>query len=266
MKKSVSNIYIILIFLFLYLPILVFIFFSFNETNSRSVFTGFSLQWYQELFEKKDIMRALGNSLLVAAISSVAATVIGVIGATAIVNMKKRARAAVMNITYLPIINPEIVTGIALMLLFTFIAGLFHLELGMWSVTIAHITFSTPYVVLNVLPKLRQADASLFHAAQDLGCTPMQSFFKVILPEIMPGIMSGMLMAFTLSFDDFIISHFTSGSTFQTLPIAIYAMTKRKVKPYLNALFALIFVVVLVLLVLMNLKSIREAKTKERNL
>ena len=249
-KKISSKLYMALVFLFLYAPIVVVIVFSFNATKSRTVFTGVTLKWYAQLFQDELIMKSLRNSLILALSSSVIATVIGTAAALAISRMKKKARAVVMNITYLPVVNSEIVTGISLMLLFVFVFGL--------------ITFNIPYVILNVLPKLRQADQDLFNAALDLGCNPGQAFFKVVLPEIMPGIVSAFLMAFSLSFDDFMISYFTAGSSFQTLPVTIYSMTRRRITPKINALFALIFVLIFVLLLVINIRDSRAAKRDAR--
>ena len=258
--KKLSKIYVGLILAFLYLPILVLIVFSFNDTKSRSVFTGFTFEWYQKLFHNELIMTSLGNTLIVAVVASLIATVLGTVACIGISRMKKAPKAVVMQVTNIPIMNPEIVTGVSLMLLFVFFAARMHLEFGFVTLIIAHITFDVPYVVLNVMPKFRQMDANLYEAAQDLGCGPVRSFFKVILPEILPGVISGFLMAFTFSLDDFIVSYFTSGSTAQTLPITIYAMTRRKVSPEINALSTIIFVVVLVILIVKNLIDRRAEK------
>ena len=271
MKKAVSRIYVGLILLFLYAPIFVLIVFSFNESKSRSHFTNFTVKWYRELFQNELIMTSLWNTVKVAVLTSIIATVLGAFAAIGMNAMKKRGRSLMMNLTYMPVINPEIVTGIAMMLLFVFICTLvqrvfgIRLELGMWSVLIAHVTFCVPYVVLNVLPKLRQMDNNLYEAAMDLGSTPLQAFLKVVIPEIMPGITAGFLMSFTFSLDDFIITYFTNGSTFQTLPVTIYSMTRKKVNPQINALSALLFVVVLLLLVLMNVKQARDGKKNGRD-
>lgn len=268
MKKTsiAAKIYVGLSFLFLYAPIIVLIVFSFNQSKNRATFTGFTLKWYKELFNNKLIMTSLFNTLTIAVIASVVATIIGTIASIGISNMKKRRKSIVMNITYLPVINPEIITGIALMLFFVFlsdilskIGGLFGLswgiEQGFATVLIAHITFCLPYIVLNVLPKLGQMDIHIYEAAMDLGCPPVKAFTKVVLPEIMPGIISGLLMAFTFSLDDFVITYFTSGSSFQTLPVTIYSMTRMKTNPQINALSAIMFLTVLILLILSNLKS-----------
>ncbi len=264
MKKAFSKIYLSIVYLFLYLPILVLIVFSFNESKSKSHFTGFSLRWYEVLFEDELIMSSLMNTLILAAISSVIATVIGTMAAIGIYSLGKKSRAVVMSVTNLPMVNPEVVTGISLMLLFVFVSSVIGVSQGFYSVLIAHITFNLPYVILNVLPKLYQVNANLFEAALDLGCTKKQAFFKVILPEIMPGVFSGFLMAVTLSLDDFIISYFTSGSDFQTLPVTIYSMLRKQVPPSLNALSTLLFVAVLVILLISNISAIRKEKAERK--
>ncbi len=263
MKKPLSKIYLALVYIFLYAPILVLIVFSFNDSKSKSHFTGFSLRWYEELFNNELIMTSLFNTLILALISSVIATLIGTMAAIGIYSMNKRQKAAVMAVTNLPMVNPEVVTGISMRLLFVFISSLFYIQLGFYSVLIAHITFNLPYVILNVLPKLYQVNNNVFEAALDLGCTPRQAFFKVILPEIMPGIFSGFLMAVTLSLDDFLISYFTSGSDFQTLPVTIFSMLKKQVPPSLNALSTLLFAAVLIILLISNITSIRKEKAKK---
>lgn len=261
MKKAASRIYMLLVFLFLYAPIIVMMVFSFNESKSRTVFTGFTLDWYYKLFQNDVIISALGNTMLVAVIASIASTVIGTAAAIGIFAMNKRLRSFVLNVTYIPILNPEIVTGVSLMLLFGFIG----LNLGLTTLVLAHITFCVPYVILNVMPKLRQMNISLYEAAQDLGCSPVRAFFKVVIPEIMPGIITGFLMAFTYSLDDFVVSYFTTGATSQTLPIAIYSMTRRKVSPQINALSTLIFIAVLLILLLMNIRDARAYKRASQN-
>lgn len=254
--------YIAAIFAFLYIPIAVLIFFSFNKSKSRNLFTGFTLDWYKQLFQNEMILRALGVTLLVAALASIIATVLGTAAAIGIQSMKKWPRFAVMNVTYVPVINPEIVTGVSMLLLFTSLRYFLNFDMGFGTLLIAHITFNVPYVILSVNPKLRQLDHSLYEAALDLGCSPIKGFFKVIIPQIMPGIMTGFLMALTYSIDDFVISYFTSGTS-QTLSIAIYSMTRRKVSPEINALSTLIFVVILAILLLMNLRDIRGPKQKK---
>lgn len=253
--KIISKIYISLIFFFLYLPLVVLVIFSFNSSKSRNVWTGFSLKWYKNLFANKEILSALFNTLLVAIIASILATIIGTMACFGILKMKKFPKKFVMNINNLPIINPEIVTGVSLMLLFIFSFNLFKIfQPGIITLILSHTTFCLPYVVLSVLPKLQQINPYLYDAAQDLGCTPFKAFFKVILPDITPGIITGMIMAFTLSLDDFVISYFTSGTT-QTLPIVIYSMTRRIVSPEINALSTILFTVVLLLLFAVNFKQ-----------
>ena len=251
--KKLSKIYMGLVMLFLYLPILVLVIFSFNDSKSRSVFTGFTFEWYEKLFHNELIMTSLRNTLIVAVAASLIATLLGTAAAIGIVKMRKATKATVMQVTNIPIMNPEIVTGVSLMLLFVFFAARLNFEFGFLTLIIAHITFDVPYVVLNVMPKLRQMDSNLYEAAQDLGCGPISSFFRVILPEIMPGVISGFLMAVTFSLDDFIVSYFTSGAASQTLPVTIYAMTRRKVSPEINALSTILFVVIIVILVVKNM-------------
>lgn len=258
--KTLSKLYTALIFLFLYAPILVLIVFSFNDSKSRSIWGGFTFKWYGRLMQNTEILNALTNTLLIAVLTAVAATLLGTAAAIGINSMNKWMRRAVMNVTNLPMANPEIVTGVSMLLLFVFLydrVGI--LKPGFGTLLIAHITFCLPYVVLSVLPKLRQMDPNLFEAAQDLGCAPQRAFFKVVLPEIMPGIITGMMMSFTMSIDDFVISYFTSGTT-ETLPIAIYSMTRKLVSPEINALSTLLFGTVLILLVMVNLRQIRDQK------
>ena len=244
-----------LVLLFLYIPIFVLIVFSFNVTKSRSVFSGFTFDWYIKLFHNGLIMKSLLNTVIVATVASIAATILGTAAAIGINNMKKLPRTIVMQGTNIPIINPEIVTGVSLMLLFVFFAARMNFEFGFVTLIIAHITFDVPYVILNIMPKFRQMNPHLYEAAQDLGCSPVSAFFKVVLPEILPGVISGFLM----SLDDFVISYFTSGATSQTLPITIYSMTRRKVSPEINALSTIIFVIVVIVLVAKNVIERRNA-------
>lgn len=263
--KTGSRIYTALIFLFLYAPIAVLIVFSFNSSDSTSVFKDFSLKWYGELFRDRATLEALKNTLLLAVLSSVIATVIGSLAAVGVYRMRSRAlRNSVEMVTNIPMMNPDIVTGISLMLLFVFVGNLIGAKnsLSFATILIAHITFSIPYVYLSVMPKLRQMDRSLPEAAMDLGCTPLQAFFKVELPAILPGVLTGLIMVFTLSLDDFVISYFTIGSSFETLPIRIYSMTKKRVKPDMYALSTLMFVVIFFLLLLSNMSK-REKKQKK---
>lgn len=258
-KKIFSSSYLVLIFLFLYVPIFILIAFSFNVSKSKSVWAGFTFDWYVKLFQDDAIISALINTLVLALISSVIAAILGTAAAIGIFAMKKTLKAVIINMTYLPILNPEIVTGVSFMILFAFL----NMKPGFLTLLIAHISFSVPYVILNLMPKLRQLDRYQYEAALDLGCNPFQAFRKVVFPEIFPGILSGFLMAFTYSIDDFVISYFTAGPDMQTLPIAIYSMIKRQISPTINSLSTLIFIVVLIMLVLMNVKDIRDSKKRE---
>lgn len=249
MKLS-GKLYTFIVFALLYFPIVVVIFFSFNSTDSMSVFSGFSLRWYKTLFSDEKIFKALLNSLILAVSSSAISTIIGTAAAVGIFNLKnKKFKKAVMTVTNLPMMNPDIVTGVSMLLMFAFVGVLINGEiLGFGTVLIAHVTFNLPYVILCILPKLQQMDKNLPEAAMDLGCTPLQAFLKVEFFEMLPGIAAGALMAFTLSLDDFVISYFAAGDTFQTLPILIYSMTKLRVRPYIPALFAIIFAIVFIML------------------
>ena len=263
--KKLSKIYLGLVLLFLYLPIFVLIAFSFNETKSRSVFSGFTFDWYIKLFQNELILTSLRNTILVSISAALIATLLGTVAAIGIHAMRKPFRNTVLQITNIPIINPQIVTGVSLMLLFVFFAARMNFEFGFGTLLIAHITFNVPYVILNVMPKFRQMNPHLYEAAQDLGCGPVSAFFKVVLPEIMPGVLSGFLMSFTFSLDDFIISYFTSGANSQTLPVTIYSMTRRKVSPEINALSTIIFVIVVIVLISKNIieqKSTRKESGK----
>lgn len=270
-----SKTYISVILAFFYAPIAVLILYSFNESKSRSYFTGFTLDWYKKLFTNDMIIQSLINTLILAAFSAVIATIIGTAAAIGIRNMRRWSKSFVLNMTYLPIINPEIVTGVSMMLLFVMIrngigwfgniTGLdISFKFGFLTLLLAHITFNIPYVILNVMPKLRQMDQSVYEAALDLGCNEMQAFLKVILPEILPGIIAGFLTAITMSMDDFIISYFVSGPTAQTLPIAIYSMTRRKVSPEINALSTIMFLVILTILLVSNVREGKEERERKR--
>ncbi len=261
--KKFAKVYLALVMMFLYVPIFVLIVFSFNTTKSRSVMSGFTFDWYIKLFKNEIIMSSLMNTIIIAVLASIVSTILGTAAAVGIKNMKKVPKAIVLNITNFPIINPEIVTGVSLMLLFVFFAARMNFEFGFVTLLIAHITFDVPYVILNVMPKLNQMDPFLYEAAQDLGCNPLKAFFKVVLPEIMPGVVSGFLISFTFSLDDFIISYFTCGSSMQTLPVTIYSMTRRKVSPEINALSTIIFLTVVVILVIKNIIEIK-SNAKEK--
>ena len=266
MKKA-NRIFTILIFIFLYAPMLVLIVGSFNEGKSLSRFDGFTLNQYAELFRDRDLLKLLGNSLLVSVLASGIATVFGTVAAVGIHNMRPRMRRVVMSLTDIPMTNPDIVTGISLSLLFIFVGGKMlgqRESLTFWTLLIAHITFNLPYVILNVMPKLNQMDNSLTDAAMDLGCTPLQSFFKVTLYEILPGVAAGAIMAFTMSLDDFVISYFVSGMDFVTLPVEIYSYTKKPIPPKIYAMFTLLFLLILGLMIAMNLLQLRSDRKKEQ--
>ncbi len=259
----ISKFYVFLIMLFLYAPIFVMIFFSFNSSASTGVFTGFSLKWYQSLMNDEATINALKNTLILAVASAGVATVMGTAAAVGINSYRNKViKSTVMSVTNLPMMNPEIVTGISMMLLFIVCGKLIGAKetLGFGTMLIAHVTFCLPYVILSVLPKLRQLDRHLPEAAMDLGCTPVRAFFKVVLPSISTGIVSGAMMSFTLSLDDFVISYFTQGPSFETLPIRIFSMTKKRVTPDMYALSTLIFVAILLLLVLLNVSQVRGEK------
>lgn len=258
--KFLSRFYIVLIFALLYAPIAVVILFSFNEAGNLNSFTGFSLTWYEELFLDGDAFVPLKNSLILALTSSALATVIGTLGAFSVSRSKsKRYQKLTKSVVNIPMMNPDIVTGISLMLLFVGIGTLLHTTdvLGFWTMLLAHTTFNLPYVFLSVLPKFRQMDKHLTEAALDLGCTPAQTFFKVELPCILPGVLSGFMMSFTLSLDDFVISHFVSNSDFVTLPLYIYNQTAHNIKSSTYALCTLLIVAITLLLLAVNFAGAR---------
>ena len=263
--RKVNRVFTALVFIFLYIPMIVLAVVSFNKGTDIAVFSGFTFDQYKELFRDKHLLSLLGNSVIIAVLSSLVATVVGTAAALGIHSMRGRLRSAVMTLTNIPMTNPEIVTGVSMALLFAFVGILLRTNavLGFWTLLIAHITFNLPYVILNVMPKLSQMDPDLTEAALDLGCTPVQAFFKVVLHEIMPGILSGALMAFTMSLDDFVISYFVTGSGFVTLPVEIYSYTKKPIQPKVYAMFTLIFIAILLLMVVMNLMQARD-KTKRK--
>ena len=265
--KHMNRALTVLIFVFLYIPMAVLIVASFNTGTDITNFEGFTLQQYVRLFQDDKLLGLLGNSLLISILASGFATVLGTLSAVGINNLNPKLRGLVMSLTDVPMTNPDIVTGISLSLLFVFLGS--HMlgqkeSLNFWTLLIAHITFDLPYIILNVMPKLKQMDSSLTDAAMDLGCTPVEAFFKVTLPEIMPGVVSGAIMAFTMSLDDFVISYFVTGNSFITLPVEIYSYVKRPVQPKVYALFTLLFLLIFVLMVTMNLLQLRaEQKKKE---
>ena len=273
--KTASKVFTALIMIFLFAPIVILLVFSFNEAKSLSVFSGFSFYWYGELFRDSETLNAVKNTLVLAVCAAAISTIMGTAAAVGINKLRNRYLHAVMDtVTNIPMINPEIITGISLMLMFVFVGRLFGAatSLSFWTMLIAHVTFCLPYVILQVLPKLQQMDSSLPEAAMDLGCTPLRAFFKVEIPEILPGIVTGLILAFTLSLDDFVISYFTAGNGFQTLPIRIYSMTKKTVTPKMYARATIIFFVILALLLISNLsdtdssRAIKAARQKRKNL
>ena len=268
MKKT-NRIITVLIFIFLYAPMIVLILASFNTGKDITEFEGFTFAQYGEMFRDRDLLTLLGNSLIISVLASGIATVFGTVAAVGIHGMKPRLRKTVMGLTNIPMTNPDIVTGISLSLLFVFVGTKMlgqRNSLTFWTLLIAHITFNLPYVILNVMPKLQQMDHSLVDAAMDLGCTPIQSFFKVTLPEIMPGVISGAIMGFTMSLDDFVISYFVTGLDFITLPVEIYNYTKKQIHPKIYAMFTMLFLLIFVLMVVMNLLQLRQDKRKRKEL
>ena len=270
----------VLVFVFLYAPIFLLIIFSFNAGKSNVVWQGFSLEWYGKLLNNRLIMQSVYTTLLVSLLATVIATIAGTFAAIGFFSMRRKVRESLMTVNNIPMMNADIVTGVSLCLLFvaffngwgSFAAwfnslGLFHLPtrltMGFGTLLIAHITFNIPYVILSVGPKLRQMDKNLVDAAMDLGCTWMQAFWKVILPEIKPGIVSGALTAFTMSIDDFVISYFTAGSSASTLAMTIYGMTKKRVSPEINAISTLLFVTVLVLLAIINIREAQQERLRQ---
>lgn len=264
--RRFNKYFTILVFIFLYIPMVVLAVASFNKGMDIAVFKGFTLSRYKELFQDDTLLMLLRNSLIIAVLSSLIATVLGTAAALGIFRMRGRLRSAVMTVTNIPMTNPEIVTGVSMALLFAFLGMMLRINsiLGFWTLLIAHITFNLPYIILNVMPKLAQMDPDLTEAALDLGCTPTQAFFKVTLHEILPGIVSGALMAFTMSLDDFVISYFVTGSGFVTLPVEIYSYTKKPIQPKVYAMFTLMFIVILILMVTMNLLQARDRSKRRK--
>ena len=254
-----SNMYLFFVLLFLYLPIVVLIVFSFNKSKYGGIWTGFTLDWYKQLFKDKSIISSLYNTFFVAAVSSIISTIIGTLASLGIQSMRSNYKKAMMNLSYISMINPDIVIGVSLLSFFSLFQ---FLKLGYVTLILAHITLCVPYVVFAVLPKLQQLNPNLSEAAQDLGATPTQTFFKIILPEIKPGIISGMIMSFTLSLDDFIISFFTTGAGISTLSIKVYSMTKRGVSPKINALTTLMLLVIIILMIIIQIRSSKSEKNR----
>jgi spermidine/putrescine transport system permease protein len=250
--RIAKRLYLYLIFLFLYAPIVVLVVYSFNESKSRGRWGGFTLKWYGQLLKDTEIATALYNTLAIAILSAIIATIIGTAAAIGIHNMNRLKKAIIMNLTYLPVLNPDIVTGVSLMLLFVFTKAFTHIGLGFFTMLLAHITFNIPYVILSVLPKLKQLNKHVYEAALDLGATPFYALRRVVIPEIVPGIVTGFLLAFTLSIDDFVISFFTTGSGVSNLSIYVYSMARRGINPKINALSTIMFLTVLILLLIVN--------------
>ncbi len=256
MTKAIRRIYVALIFIFLYAPIATLIVLSFNASKTRAKWGGFTIKWYVELFQNRDIMEALYTTLLIAFLSAFIATIIGTLTCIGMNGMKKRSKAVLMGITNIPMLNADIVTGISLMLLFLS----FGIRFGFGTILLSHITFNIPYVILSVMPRMRNINPHTYEAAMDLGASPVYAFFKVIFPDLLPGILSGFLMAFTMSLDDFIITHFTKGAGIDTLSTKIYTEVRKGIKPEMYALSTLIFVAVLLLLALVNRPVKEETK------
>lgn len=261
MKKTLK-VFTVVVFLFLYIPMVVLAVASFNTGSDIAIFEGFTLHNYAELFRDGTLLLLLRNSLIIAVLSSLIATVLGTMAALGIYSMRTKTKALVMSMTNIPMTNPDIVTGVSLALLFAFVGTMLRINaiLGFVTLLIAHITFNLPYVILSVMPKLHQMDPDLQEAALDLGCTPVQAFFKVVLHEILPGVVSGAMMAFTMSLDDFVISYFVYGPSFITLPVEIYNYTKKPLQPKIYALFTLLFLIILLIMVIMNLLQARDEK------
>lgn len=266
--KRLGKVWTALVYIFLYLPMIVLFIGSFNDGKDLSEFEGFTLDNYVSVFRDSHLLGLLANSVILAVCAAVIATVLGTLAALGIQAMRGRIRRLVMSLTNIPLVNPEIVSGISLALLFVLVGRVMLSKediLGFATLLIAHVTFCLPYVILSVMPKLRQLDPSLMDAAQDLGCTPAQGFFKVVLPELLPGIISGAIMAFTMSLDDFVISYFVYGPRFATLPVEIYTYTRKQVPPSLYAMFTLMFFLILIVMVAMNIIQARdERKHKKR--
>ncbi len=260
MKAAAKKIYIALIILFLYAPIGTLIALSFNKSRTRAKWGGFSLQWYAALFQNEEILRALVTTLLIAFLSSLAATVIGTAACIAMTAMKRRTKAVLMGVTNIPMLNADIVTGVSLMLLYISLG----IKFGFGTILLSHITFNIPYVILSVMPRMKQLNPNIYEAALDLGASHLNAFFKVVLPDLLPGILSGFLMAFTMSLDDFIITHFTKGVGVDTLSTKIYTEIKKGIKPEMYALSTLIFITVLLLLILINLSPDKKEKAERK--
>ena len=264
MKKKgsmLSKVYMALVFIFMYAPIVLLIIFSFNNSKSRAVWHGFTLKWYRSLIHNDTIIHALEVTLAVSILAAVIATILGTLAALGIFAMKRRPRQLMMGANNIPMMNPDIIFGVSLMLMFIFMAHSMHLQafrLGFLTLLLAHITFNTPYVILSVMPRLRQMDQKQYEAARDLGASNIQAFRYVVLPQIKSGIITGLILSFTMSIDDVVVSYFTSGPTTETLGVIIFGMTRKRISPEINAFCTIMFVVVLLLLLLINLRELRD--------
>lgn len=262
MMKFLKKAYLGLVLLVLYAPIAILMVYSFNESKTTS-WQGFSFKWYVELFNDPSIQRAFYYTILVATIAAIISTIIGTMAAIGIDKMSNRSKNAIMNLTYIPLLSPDIVIGISMMLLFTAVKA----EFGLLTLVLSHITFCTPYVILSVMPRLKMMNSNLYEAALDLGATPMYAFKRVILPEILPGVISGAFIAFTLSIDDFVVSFFNTASGVNTLSIQIYSMARRGVSPKINAISTLMFATIMIILVIINVRAnmqVKKTKLKEK--
>ena len=264
--KRANRLITVLIFIFLYIPMVVLVAASFNTGKNITHFDGFTLQQYVKLFKDDSLLELLRNSLIVSVLASFIATAFGTVAAIGINGLNPKLRKVAMNLTNIPMTNPDIVTGVSLSLLFVFVGTKLlgqRNSLTFWTLLIAHVTFNLPYVILNIMPKLKQMDESLTDAALDLGCTHIQAFFKVTIHEIMPGIISGAIMAFTMSLDDFVISYFVTGLDFVTLPVEIYTYTKKPIQPKIYAMFTLLFLLIFVLMVISNVIQLMGDKKRQ---
>ncbi len=264
----------IITLIFMYAPILVLIVFSFNDSKSRTVWTGFSLHWYEDLFSDTRILQSLATTIEVSVLAMIFATLLGTAAAIGFRNMRRRSRTICLAVNNIPMSNADIITGVSLMMLFVFAFGAFNatlgnlfgitLKMGFGTLLLAHITFDVPYVILSVLPRLNQLDPNLYEAALDLGASPWRAFYKVVLPELSPGIINGAVLAFTMSVDDFVVSYFTAGSGTSTLAMEIYSMTRKRISPEINALSTLIFAVVLLALIAFNVHTARQERIQRK--
>lgn len=270
-----SRLFSLLVYIFLYAPIVLLIVFSFNATKSNRVWGGFSLDWYVELFHNTRLLGALRTTIILSVLAAFIATILGTAAAIGFYSMRRRSRSICLSVNNIPLTNADIITGVSMMLLFVFAIGVFNgsflsealgirWKMGFGTLLIAHITFNAPYVILSVMPKLRQLDPNVYEAAQDLGASGWYAFRKVILPEIMPGVLNGLIIAFTMSIDDFVISYFTKGSGVTTLAVEIYTMVKKPVTPEINALSTLMFVCVFALLLTVNIRQARQESASLR--